>query len=107
MRGSTGRNQFRDPPVPTPFAWLMAVVLATTACTAGTGATTSPPHEGDTGTTTSSSLADTTSTSSGPPTLPGATEAFQPAPCDAILDPLAPPVPKPSAASCRFPSIMG
>src|SRR5919106_6010887 len=102
MRGSTGRDQFRDPPVPTPFAWLMAVVLATTACTAGTGATTSPPHEGDTGTTTSSSLADTTSTSSGPPTLPGATEAFQPAPCDAILDPLAPPVPK---AVCGFVSV--
>ncbi|MGH8873201.1 MAG: alpha/beta fold hydrolase [Acidimicrobiia bacterium] len=70
----------------------MAVVLATTACTARTGATTSPPHEENTGAT-SSSLADTTSTSSDPPTLPGATEAFQLAPCDAILDPLAPPVP--------------
>jgi pimeloyl-ACP methyl ester carboxylesterase len=34
--------------------------------------------------------------------MPGATEAFQPAPCDAILDPLAPPVPN---AVCGYVSV--
>ncbi|MGH8913790.1 MAG: alpha/beta fold hydrolase [Acidimicrobiia bacterium] len=89
----------------------MAVALATSACTAGSGATTSiVPEPGSDETTstvapttvTSSTLADTTSTTAGPPTLPGATKAFQPAPCDAILDPLAPPVPN---AVCGFVSV--
>ena len=78
MQEDTARDRFRAHWVRGFVVCVMAVVLGTSACTART--------------VTSSSLAATTSTIADPPTLPGATEAFQPASCDAILDPLAPPV---------------